>query len=570
LDYVVLGHALPPQAAFLGQWFGQEPQALLLALVLGFICLRLVDTFFSYLHKVGILTAAATMLADIRERVFAHLQRLSLSFHESTTSGDLTYRITSDVGGIGGILIGLPQHIVQRCISVVLHVGVMVAVEWRLTLIACSVMPILFYVSRRMGSGVQSATETKRSKESEVSSIIVENIAAMALVQAYGREDVQLARFEAENRQSLESSITATRLTKTFKRIGDFLAALGTAGVVYYGGSLALDGSMLPGTLILFISYLRRLYRPTEQLSMLILQVARGQVAGKRLLELVESDMVMQDEPHAVPAPRFQGQVAFQQVSFAYQQGATVLKKISFVAEPGEMIAVVGHSGAGKSTLISLLLRFYDPQEGRILIDGRDVRDFTLKSLREQMTVVMQEAHLLHKTVHENIGFGNIDATGADVLRAATLAQAHDFIMAMPEGYAALIEEGGKNLSGGQKQRLNIARAIVRDTPILILDEPVTALDARSEAAVRRALEELTHGRTTFIVAHKFATIASADKILVLERGELVAYGTHTELLETSTAYRELYDLQFRPQAHYAAASPDVPDVPPVPLRRTS
>jgi ATP-binding cassette subfamily B protein len=283
--------------------------------------------------------------------------------------------------------------------------------------------------------------------------------------------------------------------------------------------------------------------------------VAKAQVAGERLLELIECDMVMQDAPNATPAAPFQGRVEFREVSFGYRPGVEVLKNFSFVAEPGETVALVGHSGAGKSTLISLLLRFYDPQKGQILIDGRDLREITLKSLRDQVTILMQDAKLFNKTVRENIGFGKADASDDEITRAAKLAHAHDFIVQMPQGYDTVIEEGGENLSGGQKQRLNIARAIIRNTPVLILDEPATALDAKAEANLLEALDELTHGKTTFIIAHRFSTIANADRILMLEEGKLAAYGTHKELLRTNREYRELYELQQRPPLELAAAA---------------
>jgi ATP-binding cassette subfamily B protein len=371
---------------------------------------------------------------------------------------------------------------------------------------------------------------------------------------------LQQARFASENRHSLSFELTALRLTQTFKRCSDLLIGLGTGGVVYYGGSLAFDGTILPGTLILFVAYLKNLYKPVEKFADMLLEVATAQVAGARLLELVECDMVMQDAPDAVPAPRFTGRVEFREVSFGYQQDSDVLQHLSFVAEAGEIVALVGLSGAGKSTLLSLLLRFYDPQQGHILIDGHDIRTFTLTSLRDQMTIVMQEARLFNQTVRENIGFGKIEATAEEIVQAARLAQAHDFIMQMPDGYETVMAEGGDNLSGGQKQRLNLARAIIRDTPILILDEPTTALDAQAEAHISAALRELMRGKTTFIIAHKFSTITHADKILMLEAGKPAAYGTHEALMKTSRGYRELYELQFGPQPAYAIAATDIID----------
>jgi ATP-binding cassette subfamily B protein len=555
LDHVVLNNPLPERAAFITTWLGNDAHWLLLALALVFVGLRVLDSFVSFFHKIGLLSVGEMMIADIRERIFSHLQRLSLSFHESARTGDLVYRLTSDLEEIKVILITLPDNMLYRFFTIFLHIGLMLFLEWRLALVAFSVIPILYYYNRRIGKGVQSAAEQRRSKESDVTSLIAENVTAMALVQAYGREDLQQARFVAENRVSLESGITAMRLSKVFKRVSDMLVAAGTGGVVYFGGSLALEGAILPGTLILFASYLKNLYGPIDKFADMLLKVAKAQVAGARILELIECDMVIKDSPNAVEAGRFKGRIEFRQVSFRYQQGSEVLKNLNFVVEPGEMVALVGHSGAGKSTLISLLLRFYDPQHGQILIDGRDIREFKLKSLRAQMTVVMQEAKLFNKTVRDNIGFGKIEATEEEIVQAARLAQAHEFIAQMPEGYDTMISEGGENLSGGQKQRLNIARAMIRNTPILILDEPATALDAKNESKIHQALDELTKGKTTFIIAHKFSTIAQADKILVMEEGKLAAYGTHVELLQTSREYRELYEMQFNRQFKEAASN---------------
>ena len=552
LDYVILQNPLPAGAAFINRWLGSEPVTLLLALVLAYFVIQILESFISYLHKVGMLSAGEMIVADIRERIFAHLQRLSLSFHESARSGDLVYRLTSDISDLKTILIEAPQNIAYRFLMIFTHLGLMLFLEWRLALIAFSVIPLLYYFQRRFSHEVENVSRKKRGKESDVTSLIAENVTAMALVQAYGREEVQQARFVSGNRESLKFGIAAMRLAKTFKRMNDVLVALGTVGVVYFGGQLALAAAISPGTLVLFVAYLKKLYTPIDRISAMMLDLAKAQVAGERLLELVECDMVMQDAPAAVPAPPFKGRIEFRRVSFGYYQGRDVLQNLNFVVTPGETVALVGHSGAGKSTLVSLLLRFYDPQQGQVLIDDRDIREFTLKSLRLQITVLQQEAQLFNKTVRENIAFGKIDAIEEEIVRAAKHAQAHEFILRLPDEYDTIIDEGGENLSGGQKQRINMARAIIRHTPILILDEPATALDARTEAKIQQALATLTRDKTTFIIAHNFSTIAHADKILVLDQGRLAAYGTHEELLRTSGNYRELYELQLRQPYEYA------------------
>jgi len=546
IDHVVLNSPLPEKAAFIAAWFGSERLALLSVLVIAFIVLHAIDSFVSYYFKVGLMVVAVKIRREIRERVFGHMQRLSMSFHESYRSGDLLLRLMSDLRELPMLLLQVPQNIIYRFVTIGAHVGIMWVLNPSLALTAFSVIPLLYYFNRRIGVKVRRVTKKKRNIESNIASLISENATGMALVQAYGREDLLQTRFADENRQSLQSTLAATRLSKVFSRISDTLVAIGTCGVAYYGGTLVLEGAITAGTLVLFVAYLKKLYGPLDKFAEMMLDIVRSQVAAERVLELIDGAAVMVDSPHAVPAPAFKGRIEFRDVSFGYKKDVAILKNLNFVVEPDETIALVGHSGAGKSTLTSLLLRFYDPQQGEVLIDRGDLRDYQLKTLRAQLTVLMQEAKLFNKTVRENIAFGKIGATDEEVIEAARLAQAHDFITAMPEGYATMIQQGGENLSGGQKQRLNIARAIIRNAAIVILDEPATALDAKAEAQIHAALEKLTQGKTTFIIAHRFSTVAHADKLLVLDDGRLAGFGTHEELMQTCNYYRELYELQSR------------------------
>jgi len=420
----------------------------------------------------------------------------------------------------------------------------MLVLDWRLALIGFSVIPIVMVYNQHIGAKVKDASAKRRRKESDVAAVVFENVTGAALVQAYGREDLEQERFAKENRESLESGLKAMRLDKTFKRASDILCSLGTCGVIYFGGRFALQGEISPGTVVLFAAYLRNLYAPIDKFAGMILDIAVAQASAQRLLELLDCDLVMADAPNARPAPRLSGRVQFEHVTFAYKPGRDVIRDVSFSAEPGQKVALVGHNGAGKSTMVGMLVRFYDPQRGAIRLDGQDVRELTLRSVRDQVTILMQEATLLNQTVRENIAFGKHDATEEEILDAARRAQAHDFIMELPEGYDTLIAEGGENLSGGERQRINIARAIIRDTPIVVLDEPLTALDARTEALVRTALDELTRGRTSIVVAHRLDAVVHADRILMLEQGALVASGTHDELMAGSEHYRDLWRLQ--------------------------
>ncbi len=555
LDHVVLVKPLPRTLVFLNPLFALDSKLLLLVLSVSVLVIASLDAILSYVNQFWTSTTAERISADIRERVFAHLQRLSLSFHETARTGNLVYLLTSDVADVKSILIDLPGDLIKQTVTFGAYAVLMLAVDWRLGLIAFSAMPFVYLLSKYFGAGMRKALKKRRRQEGEVASIIAENVTAMALVQAYGRERAERDRFNAESKESLEAQLRALRLQRTYSRLCDFFITLSMAGVLYCGGRYALAGDILPGTLVVFVAYLREIYGSFEKVGELLLKMAKSQISGERLLELVENDMIVQDDPNAAPAPPFRGGIEFRNVSFAYKRGNTVLKNLNFVAAPGETVALVGHSGSGKSTLISLLLRFYDPQAGQILIDGQDIRKFTLKSLRDQVTILLQDANLFRQTVRDNIAFGKTGATKEEIVEAARLAEAHDFIMRMPQGYDAMMYEGGDNLSGGEKQRINIARAIIRSTPIVILDEPTTGLDARAEAKVNAAIRRLTQGKTTFIIAHRLSTIAHADKILLLEKGRLTHQGAHEQLLRESPHYRELHELQFGRRQKLAAAS---------------
>ncbi len=554
LDHVVLDENFPRSLGFLNPLLDDDPKLLLLGLALAILLIAILEAFFTFFNKFLVSSTGDRINADIRERVFAHLQRLSLSFHETARSGNLVYLLTSDAKEMSSILIDFPQDLTHRLVTFATYTVIMFMMDWRLALIAISTVPLIYFFTRYFSRGMKEAMRKRRTQEGEVASIIVENVGAMALVQAYGREETEHARFSVENKGSLQAQIQAMRLHRLYSRITDALVIFATTGVLYFGGRYALGGEILPGTLVVFVAYLRDIYGSFEKFSGIFLGLAKSLVSGERLLELIENETVVKEDPKATPAPAFQGRIEFKNVSFAYKKGKEVLKDLNFVVEPGETVALAGHSGAGKSTLIGLLLRFYDPQRGQILFDGQDIRQFTLKSLRARMTIVLQEAMLFRLSVRENLAFGKVDATEEEIVAAAKLAEAHDFIMEMPEGYDTILYEGGDNLSGGQKQRLNIARALVRNTPLLILDEPATGLDAKAEAKVNAALHRLTRKRTTFIVAHKFSTIAAADKILLLEEGQLSHCGKHEQLLRESALYRELYEMHFNWQRELAQA----------------
>lgn len=550
LDYVLLGEPFPEQLAFINTLFGNDQLTLVTIFAFSVLLVTFLDALFSYIHTYYLAVATERIIADIRERVYTHLQSLSLAFHNDATSGDVVYRLTTDVKEMKELLVGIPWTTGKRLITVVTIIVIMLLLEWRLALLAVVVAPMIFVYASRFGQGIKKATRKRKKKESKVASIVSENIASMALVQAYGQQASEKSRFDQENKASAEAGVEAIKLSKIFKRITDLFVIAGTAAVVYFGSQAALSGAILPGTLVVFVSYLKKLYSPMDKTAVALITMAQLQASSDRVVELLQNESQIGEHEQSIPLPPdIEGRIEFDNVSFAYDGKNNVIKDLSFVAKQGETVALVGHSGAGKSTLLSLLLRFYEPNKGAIWLDDLNHSRFQHQSLRHHVTILFQKAILLRKTVRENILMGNPDASDEEVIAAAQKAQAHDFIMSLPKGYDTLIEEGGDNLSGGQRQRISIARAILRNSPILILDEPSTGLDARAEALVNEALAQLTAGRTTFVIAHRFQTIRNADKILVLDKGELVGNGTHAQLIKSNDSYRHFYELQFGEQS---------------------
>ena len=545
LDYIILGEPMPAMLSFLEPIVLIEPKLLLAFMALMIIVLATLGSIFSYINKFWVSSTGDRINADIRERTFAQLQRLSLSFHDSSRSGNLIYLLTSDNDRMKNLLIKFPQDFSQYLFTYLGYSIMLMLLDWKLALIALCTTPLLAIFTFMFGNGMKKAMSRRRKVEGEVASIIQENMSSMMLVQAYGRESSEFSRFEEQNRASLKEKLKFLKIFKSYSRVSDFMIVAAIAGVLYFGGVYALGGVILPGTLVVFVAYLQQMNGVIEKLSEVFMDLSKSLPSGERMLELVENDDVVADDTNAQTAPAVRGAVTSDSVGFAYRNGKPVLQNLNFDVKAGQTVALVGHSGAGKSTIISLILRFYDPQTGQIRIDGQDIRSFTIRSLRDQITILMQDVKLFRMSVRENIAFGKPDATEAEIIHAAKLAEAHDFIMKMPNGYDTVIDEGGDNLSGGQRQRINIARAIIRNKPIVILDEPHTGLDAKTEYLVNQAIEHLTEGKTAFIIAHKLHNIIRADSILLLEKGLLAKQGTHQELMENSPEYREFYELQF-------------------------
>ena len=394
------------------------------------------------------------------------------------------------------------------------------------------------------GEALRRETREQRQRESQITSTISETIAAITVVQAFTRERYEDERFLGQDKASLGAGLKATRLTMNFNRLVDLILAVGSCLVLWLGAKKVLTGVLTPGDLLVFTAYMGRMFGPMERLANLTIQLSKSTVSGERVVAILETEPEIKDAPDALVAPPFRGEIVFEEVEFGYRPGEPVLRGANFVAKPGQVVALVGSSGVGKSTIANLLLRFFDPVRGRILIDGTDIRRYSLASLREQTAVVLQKTILFTGTIRENIAYGKLNTTWEEVVAAATAANAHDFILGLEKGYDTIIGERGDTLSGGQKQRIAIARALVRDAPILILDEPMAGLDVESEAKVQGALKNLIARRTCLLITHDLKATTEADLILVLEDGRIVEQGTYKQLIAGRSRYRELIEFQ--------------------------
>jgi len=500
----------------------------------------------SYAEKYLTTSIGQWVMHDLRRTLYSHIQRLSLSYHDHKQTGDLISRATSDIDAIQSFIAsGLLGALVDS-LTLTGMVGVMFYINWRFTLIALSVAPVLFAVVYSYTRRIKKAAREVRKKEGEIVSVIEEVLASIRVVKAFAREDYEQHRLEEQSLESVEIALRARSLKARLSPFVEIIVAAGTSMVLWFGARMVLAGTLSVGSLIVFIFYLGKMYKPMQDLSKMTDSYSKAAVGYERIREVLETNHEVPDLPGARRAPRFRGRIEFEKVCFSYEPQSPVLRGVSFRIDAGQTAALVGPTGAGKTTIISLLPRFYDLDSGVIRIDGQDLRAFTQRSLRQQMSFVLQETILFHGPIWYNIAYGKPGASRSEILRAADLANAHEFIEKMPDGYDTVIGERGVTLSGGQRQRIAIARAVIRDSPILILDEPSTGLDAVSERLVFDALDRLIVGRTAIVIAHRLSTIRGADVILVVQNGTIVERGKHEELLRSGELYARFYKLQFR------------------------
>jgi ABC-type multidrug transport system fused ATPase/permease subunit len=494
----------------------------------------------------------------LRVALFAHVQGLSLSFHERQRTGDLITRVTADVDKTQALITEDLMKNLGEALTLLGMGAIMLWMDWQLALVVLAVVPLLFVLVQRYRVQIRAEARRLRQQEGQVASLAQEALASIKVVQTYGQEEYVTEQFKEETQAALDAGLHVSRLGASFGWLVNVTTALGTALVVVIGAQRVLAGALTPGDLLVFLAYVRDFYSPMRTLSRLFIKLSETWVRLERITEVLAEESGVREEPMAQPAPALVGRLQFEKVNFSYPTRKAVLTDIDFTVEPGQVVALVGPTGAGKSTLVSLVPRLYDPSAGRVLLDGQDIRRFTLASLRSQIATVLQETILFRASVRENIAYGRPGASNAELERAAKLAGADDFIQRLPDGYATLLGERGATLSGGQRQQLAIARALVRNAPLLILDEPTTGLDARAEGEVLAALERLIAGRTTLLITHQLRLVQQADLILVLESGRIVEQGVHAHLIHSGGLYARLYAAQFgageRIQSHLPVA----------------
>jgi ABC-type multidrug transport system fused ATPase/permease subunit len=547
LDNVVGVHHLPPKIAAILQPFLSETNKMKIAAAAAIvtIVIALLGAIASYVGNYYTTSVGQWVANDLRMRTYHHLQQLSLRYYSEHETGSLLSTITADVQTIQAFASSSTLGILVDLLTIVAMVFVMFWLNWDFTLMVVALTPVMLLLISRFKKAVKKATREVRKQQSNIVQVVQQNLLSMRVIKAFGRQDLEQEELSEVSKATVEAALRARKVKALLSPLVTVTVSLCTAFVLWRGSALILAGKMTAGSLTVFLFYLANFFKPVQDLAKMTNSIAQTAVGVERVRAILNADDVIPQKPDARDPQPFHGNIVFQNVGFSYSSESAVLKDVSFQIKGGEMVGIVGPTGSGKSTVVSLIPRFYDPTSGAITIDGTDVRDFTLAGLRNQIAYVLQETVLFRGTVADNIAYGRGGATREEIVEAAKLANADEFIAKMPHEYDTLVGDRGDTLSGGQRQRIGIARAIIRNNPILILDEPTAALDTESEQLVIEALERLMKGRTVITIAHRLSTIRDANMILVLKEGVVTEQGTHDQLLARGGTYAELYRVQF-------------------------
>lgn len=547
IDNVLQGAPLNTGNEFVDTTLSGDRVAILIAACVAVLVLGLLRGVTSYYQQVMTSVVGQQVVLTIRQRLFAHLQRLSLSYHTRNPSGELLSRLTGDINQLRQSVVGAMIGFFSNAVIVIGFLLIMFLLEWRLALMVVVIVPVLLGILMVYSGRIRKATRRNRRQEGALAARMGESLSGIHVVQMFSREDEEDERLRTMNSQSLKSGLKADRLGARMNRTVELVLGVAMAVTLFFGVVQVVAGRLTVGELVVFVSYMQVFYRPIRQLSRTTQRASKASSSLERITDVLDQSTEVPDGPDV--APEFTGAIRFDGVHFDYRSGTPILRDIDLVVEAGTTAALVGPTGAGKSTLLSLIPRLYDAVQGSVLIDGQDVRRFTLKSLRDQISIVPQEGMLFATSVRENIAYGRPDASDREIEAAARAALIEDVIQELPEGYETILGERGVTLSGGQRQRLAIARAIVRDAPIVLLDEPTTGLDSKAEGLVMEAMDRLQAGRTVIVIAHRLSTIRRAGVIFLMEDGRIVESGTHEELLALGGGYQSLYEVQFSPGA---------------------
>jgi ABC-type multidrug transport system fused ATPase/permease subunit len=547
IDNVVGHHKMSPWLTdMLRPWMDGRHQLHIAALAgAAYVIIAILGALATYIDNYYTESVGQYVAHDLRMRMFHHLQRLSLGYYSSHQTGTLLSTITTDIQTIQGFASSSTLNILVDLLTIVCMLALMFWLNWDFTLIAVGVTPFLLLFVSRFKKAVKKATHEVRKEQADIVAVVQQGLESMQAVKAFGRQDLEQEQLREVSHATVNAALKARSIKALLSPVVTVTVAVCTAVVLWRGAYLILAGVMTVGALTVYLSYLSKFFKPVKDLATTTNAIAQAAVGVDRIRAVLDTDTVIPEKPNAIEAPPVSGELVFEHVAFAYDVKNPVLQDVSFTIKPGQLVGVVGPTGSGKSTVFSMIPRFYDPTKGTIKIDGYDIRDFKLKSLREQIGYVLQETVLFHGTIAENIAFGRPGASREEIIKAAELANAHEFISKMAQGYDTMVGERGSTLSGGQRQRIGIARVMVRNNPILLLDEPTAALDSESEKLVIEALERLMKGRTVITIAHRLTTIRDADQIIVISGGVVAENGTHDELMAKNSIYAELHRTQF-------------------------